>query len=71
MALEKRVFTIPELIQMGYSERELRCAVRIKDQDFATRPSNKRGSKWKINLEKYEAYRIKQTQIQQRENRYI
>lgn len=71
MGTEKRMFTITELVDMGFPEQELRDATRIEGQTFATRRSPKRGSKWIFDLQEYKNFRIERQRIHQRNIRYV
>lgn len=69
--MEKRLYTIPELSKMGYSAYDLRMDCRIQGQTFATRRMAKRGSNWRVDLQKYEEFLQKRALEQQKEMRYI
>ena len=60
--MEKRFYTIAELVEMGFSRWELINACHIKFQDFATKSGipNGRGI-WRIDLQKYLAFRQRET----------
>ncbi|MDY2627790.1 MAG: hypothetical protein SOW08_05660 [Lachnospiraceae bacterium] len=60
--MEKRYFTIPELVQMGFSRWELTCAVHISGQNFATQSGIPGGRGiWRINLQEYLKFRRQAT----------
>ncbi|MCI6731849.1 MAG: hypothetical protein MR487_05955 [Lachnospiraceae bacterium] len=69
--MEKRLYTIQELSKMGYSAYDLRMDCRIQGQTFATRRTAKRGSNWRVDLQKYEEFLQKRALEQQKEMRYI
>lgn len=55
MVMSKRIYTITELAQMGYSRYELNNDCHIKGQKFATRATPR--GRFKIDLEAYESFR--------------
>lgn len=55
MEMSKKVYTITELVQMGYSRYELNNDCHIRGQRFATRTTPR--GRFKINLEAYERFR--------------
>ena len=60
--MKKRFYTIPELVEMGFSHWELCCAVHIANQDFATKSGIPGGRGiWRIDLQKYLDFRQRET----------
>lgn len=60
--MEKRFYTIAELVDMGFSRWELTCAVHISGQNFATQSGIPGGRGiWRINLQKYLEFRQQAT----------
>ena len=55
MGDDKKVYTITELVQLGYSRYELSNDCHIRGQRFATRATPR--GRFKINLRAYEKFR--------------
>ena len=55
--MEKRFYTIAEVVEMGFSHWELCCACHIQGQTFATKAGTSARSKWRIDLAKYMEFR--------------
>lgn len=53
--IEKEIFSIKELVAIGYSKTDLTYDVHAKGQRFATKTAN--GGKWLINRAAYDKFR--------------
>lgn len=59
--MAKRFYTISEMVELGFSEWELRCACHIRGQAFATKAGTSARSKWRIDLNAYLKFRQQAT----------
>lgn len=59
--MEKRFYTVGELVSLGFSRWEVLNACHIKGQTFATKAGTSARSKWRIDLNAYLEFRQRET----------
>lgn len=59
--MEKRFFTVAEMVDMGFSRWEVLNACHVKGQAFATKAGTSARSKWRIDLNAYLKFRQQAT----------